>query len=299
MQAPDHDSENEDRPRDVLNLLGEFITIADDKSSTPFKLQDLREAKLQCPDDTWVSGGPFRVRPVPEPSAVARAEAAMGNGNNGVWTGKSFAAPGHTSPEFMFPVRLVNSPYEARERFCIRRRFVPAVSNLETMMLYTDGACSFNGQTAPEVPPQGTYAFVFNNARGTYSNVLEQSLDPDGEVCVHTNTRAELRAVVSALRFRAWWGEGWKRVVIVTDSEYVGKGATIWMRNWALKGWRTAANKPVANRDLWETLSQVMGSYAAGGCEVALWVVPRRWNTLAAAAAKSATGPFVFTNVFI
>ncbi|KAJ7677824.1 RNase H domain protein [Mycena polygramma] len=189
----------------------------------------------------------------------------------------------------MFPVRLVNSTDNGahRERFAIRRRFVPAVSDLKTMMVYTDGACAANGQAAP----RGGYAFVFNGtSEGTVSGALENT-GPDRQVHIHTNNRAELRAVIAALKFRTWWGESWNRVVIVTDSEYVAKGATTWMRNWAANGWRKAGSKRerVVNRDLWEALSELMGAYAAGGCEVSFWVVPRAWNALADAAAKAAS----------
>ncbi|KAJ7172930.1 ribonuclease H-like domain-containing protein, partial [Mycena crocata] len=155
----------------------------------------------------------------------------------------------------------------------IRRRFVPEISDLKTMMIYTDSACASNGLA----DPRAGYAFVFNCTP-----------DGTGQVYQHTNNRAELRAVIAALEFRSWWGEGWKRIVIVADSEYVGKGATLWMRKWAENGWRTAAGKPVANRDLWEALSEAMGGYASGGCEVSFWVVPRAWNSLADAAAKAA-----------
>lgn len=75
----------------------------------------------------------------------------------------------------------------------------------------------------------------------------------------HPNNRAELRAVLAALTFSIWWGEGWQRVVLVTDSEYVANHATGWLRNWATRGCRTASGRPVANRDLWDELSRIMG----------------------------------------
>jgi ribonuclease HI len=203
--------------------------------------------------------------------------------SDGVWTGTPFDAPADTAPDFIFPVRLINNTGGIpRERFCIRRRFVPTISDLKTMMIYTDGACSSNGLASS----RAGFGFVFNNdPAGKISSALEQK-GPDGQVYQHTNNRAELRAVIAALKFRVWWGEGWKRIVIVTDSEYVGKGATIWMRKWAGAGWCTAAGKPAANRDLWEALSEALGTYAGGGCEISFWTVPRRWNTLADAAAK-------------
>ncbi|KAJ7155801.1 putative ribonuclease H [Mycena filopes] len=209
----------------------------------------------------------------------------MGDGNDGVWTGTAFAPPANTTPNFLFPNRSVNNASGlTHERFCIRRRFVPAISDLKTMMVYTDGACADNGGASP----RGSFALVFNNTpAGTISGVLENK-GPDGKPYAHTNNRAELRAAVAALKYRTWWGEGWKRVVIVTDSEYVGLGATVRMRNWARNNWRTAGGKKAANRDLWQALSNLMGIYANGGCEISFWIVPRDQNTLADVAAKAA-----------
>ena len=42
-----------------------------------------------------------------------------------------------------------------------------------------------------------------------------------------------------------------------TDSEYVRRGITEWLARWKAAGWRTAAKKPVANRELWEELDRL------------------------------------------
>jgi ribonuclease HI len=43
-------------------------------------------------------------------------------------------------------------------------------------------------------------------------------------------------------------------VILTTDSTYVKDGITRWIRNWKANGWKTAAKKPVRNKDLWERL---------------------------------------------
>ncbi|KAJ7276875.1 ribonuclease H-like domain-containing protein [Mycena rebaudengoi] len=282
----DYDSESEDQPRTVIDVLGNF-TMLGVSTNTTFKLQDLQNLKVQAGDGTWIPfPGVMAVRPVPEPQAVTHAKSVMGDGNNGVWTGTRFGPPPHTAPDFVFPVRLVNNISSLPlERFCIWRRFVPEFSHLKTMMIYTDGACASNGLASP----RAGFAFVFNpSPSGNSSGAVEQK-GPDGQVYTHTSNRAELRAVIAALKFRAWWGEGWTRIVIVTDSEYVSEGATTWMRNWARRGWRTTAKSEVANRDLWEALSDILGGYASSGCEISFWRVPREWNTSADTVAKAAT----------
>ncbi|MCQ8206071.1 hypothetical protein NP569_27725, partial [Vibrio parahaemolyticus] len=68
-----------------------------------------------------------------------------------------------------------------------------------------------------------------------------------------------LRAVIAALRFRHWPGEGFKTVVIATDSDYVVEGSTQWAKTWVQNSWRTKGKRgtdgsDVKNKDLWEVL---------------------------------------------
>jgi ribonuclease HI len=50
-------------------------------------------------------------------------------------------------------------------------------------------------------------------------------------------------------------------VTIYTDSEYVRNGISSWIHNWKLRGWRTAANKPVKNVDLWQRLDTLAAAH--------------------------------------
>jgi ribonuclease HI len=43
-------------------------------------------------------------------------------------------------------------------------------------------------------------------------------------------------------------------VEVCTDSEYVKKGMTEWIKGWVAKGWKTSTKKDVLNKDLWEAL---------------------------------------------
>lgn len=69
-----------------------------------------------------------------------------------------------------------------------------------------------------------------------------------------TNNRMELMAATQALA----GVEDDVPFVLFLDSEYVVRGATVWRPRWEAKGWRNANNKPVANRDLWERLFEVL-----------------------------------------
>ena len=102
--------------------------------------------------------------------------------------------------------------------------------------IYTDGACRGN-------PGPGGWA-AFLSIDGGHEKEIA------GAERLTTNNRMELTAVIRAL-------ESLKRPVkarVYTDSEYVRKGITEWVRNWKARGWKTADKKPVKNQDLWEQL---------------------------------------------
>ena len=47
------------------------------------------------------------------------------------------------------------------------------------------------------------------------------------------------------------------QVRVISDSEYVVKGLKEWLTGWKVRGWKTAAKKPVKNIDLWQQLDQI------------------------------------------
>jgi ribonuclease HI len=44
------------------------------------------------------------------------------------------------------------------------------------------------------------------------------------------------------------------KVKLYTDSLYVMKGISAWIKDWKRRGWKTADKKPVKNEDLWRRL---------------------------------------------
>ena len=63
-----------------------------------------------------------------------------------------------------------------------------------------------------------------------------------------TNQRAELTAIKRALQIVPRN----KNVNIITDSKYAIDCVTTWYQNWRENNWKTAAGKPVENKDLIE-----------------------------------------------
>lgn len=109
--------------------------------------------------------------------------------------------------------------------------------------LFTDGACRGNPG------PGGWGALIRENGK-------ESSLQ--GAEPMTTNNRMELMAVIEGLRGIA----STKPVAITTDSKYVQQGISSWIHNWKRRGWRTAANKPVKNMDLWQLLDGLVDGRA-------------------------------------
>ncbi|MAK68235.1 ribonuclease HI [Methylophaga sp.] len=106
---------------------------------------------------------------------------------------------------------------------------------MEQVEIFTDGACSGN-------PGPGGWGTILR-AKGT-----ERELS--GGEKMTTNNRMEMMAVIAGL-------EALKRpchVTITTDSQYVMKGMTEWLKGWKAKNWRTAARQPVKNADLWQRM---------------------------------------------
>lgn len=139
-----------------------------------------------------------------------------------------------------------------------------------SILIFTDGAAPNNGR--PDA--RAGCGVVFRpDGKGSLSFPLE--LSPNH---APTSNRAELRAVIAALKFRYWPGEGFTRVVIGTDSEYVVNGICEWVDKWKRRGWRTTKGEPAKNRDLWEMLLVEVENAEGNGLSVQFWPLRREWN---------------------
>ena len=109
------------------------------------------------------------------------------------------------------------------------------------IVIYTDGGCSGN-------PGPGGWAFVVseNGEIREYRSGGDQST---------TNNKMELTAVINALEYAKANGE--RDVVILTDSQYVNNGITVWIHSWKKNGWRTSSKAPVKNVEYWVTLDKL------------------------------------------
>ncbi len=101
--------------------------------------------------------------------------------------------------------------------------------------MYGDGACMGN-------PGPGGWGAIV-----VFPDGKRRELSGHGGKAT-TNNRMELTAVLEGLSLVP----NGQSVSVVTDSQYVVKGASSWLTGWKRKGWRTSAGGEVLNRDLWE-----------------------------------------------
>jgi ribonuclease HI len=102
--------------------------------------------------------------------------------------------------------------------------------------IFTDGACSGN-------PGPGGWAALLR-----YNGHEKELSGGEKET---TNNRMEMMAVIeglSALKKAS-------SVDLYTDSQYVQRGVTEWMKGWKAKGWPSR----IKNQDLWLRIDSLLG----------------------------------------
>ncbi len=109
----------------------------------------------------------------------------------------------------------------------------------DKILIYTDGASRGN-------PGPGGYGAIIVEGK----NVLEIG---DGETKT-TNNRMEISAALYALK-KTPVGS---KIRIFTDSGYLINGITKWIHGWLRNNWKTSDKKDVLNKDLWQSLYEVV-----------------------------------------
>lgn len=103
------------------------------------------------------------------------------------------------------------------------------------LIIYTDGSCIPN-------PGPGGWAAFCKEKEKNWIDVIS------GRSKFSTNNRMELTAVIKILE--KYPNEN--SYIVYSDSEYVIKGITIWIKNWIQKNW-----KNVKNSDLWKRFYKI------------------------------------------
>lgn len=109
---------------------------------------------------------------------------------------------------------------------------------MNKIIIYTDGSSKGN-------PGPGGWAAIISSEHGVAS--IQEMGGREKET---TNNKMEMVAAIEGLKNTPLNSE----VEIHTDSEYLMKGATIWIKNWQQNNWRTKNKKDVLNKELWLAL---------------------------------------------
>ncbi|WP_211828363.1 ribonuclease HI [Kistimonas asteriae] len=113
--------------------------------------------------------------------------------------------------------------------------------------IFTDGACSGN-------PGPGGWGVLLR-----YGDTEKTLYGGEAQT---TNNRMELMAAIEGLAALTRSCQ----VRLTTDSQYVRKGITEWLKGWKRNNWRTAAKQPVKNVDLWQRLDSEAARHQVEWC---------------------------------
>ncbi|KAH7916647.1 ribonuclease H-like domain-containing protein [Hygrophoropsis aurantiaca] len=171
-------------------------------------------------------------------------------------------------------------------------------------MVFTDGACSRNGQ-ADACSGMGIAMGLDGEGEDQWALPIDDTVDPDGK---RTSQRAELLAASEGLRRiceedREGLAKDFDKnrrnarrhgedlrptcLIIATDSQYVVKGMTEWLPHWKANGWRTSRGGRPSNIDLFQKLdAEVDANERRHHVEIGFWHVNREHNQLADKLAK-------------
>lgn len=118
------------------------------------------------------------------------------------------------------------------------------------IIIFTDGSSRGNPG------PGGWAAVIIENERSKMENGNKIVTELGGREEKTTNNKMELKAVIEGLK--SIKNKDDHSVKIYTDSSYVIKGITQWIKGWKRNGWMTQAKEDVVNKDLWMELDELV-----------------------------------------
>ena len=117
--------------------------------------------------------------------------------------------------------------------------------SVKQVVIFCDGACSGNPG------PGGWGAIVALN---------DEVCELGDRAPSTTNNRMEMSALLESFKYVYQHPQFTEieEVLIYTDSVYVIRGMTQWIFGWKNRGWKTAENKDVINKDIWQQLEIII-----------------------------------------
>jgi len=120
------------------------------------------------------------------------------------------------------------------------------------VLVHADESCLGNGREPPN--PGGNAALVEAPAGDSVARWDFFECSP--------NTTNQKMALAGAIATLEWLRRQWQKasVVYVSDSEYLIKGMSSWVRDWESRGWRRKGGA-IENLELWQKLVQAAAGH--------------------------------------
>ena len=119
---------------------------------------------------------------------------------------------------------------------------------MKELHVWTDGSSRPN-------PGKGGWAFVIEHHKKRYTGW--------GSDCYTTNNIMEMQAVIESLKFiqsKELFDEPYEKIVVHSDSQYVIKGASIWLRNWIRNGFKGTKGF-IKNHERWIEIHKLSNTF--------------------------------------
>ncbi len=120
------------------------------------------------------------------------------------------------------------------------------------VLVHADESCLGNGTEPPN--PGGNAALIEAPAGDSLARWDFFECSP--------NTTNQKMALAGAIAVLEWLRRRWQHadVVYVSDSEYLIKGMSSWVKDWQARGWKRKGG-PVDNLELWQKLVQAAAAH--------------------------------------
>jgi len=119
---------------------------------------------------------------------------------------------------------------------------------MKYVKIFTDGSCKGN-------PGRGGWGALLKYENGEIKELK-------GSENYTTNNRMELKAAIEALSSL----KETHKITLTTDSKYMQKGMTKWLKIWKNFGWRRSNKKIIKNLDLWKILDDLNQKHYINWC---------------------------------